>query len=328
MDVVSNVLASYGSGRAVLTTAALRRPWGIAVDPQRGSAIHVVLDGECWLGLAGHEEHVRLTQGDVVLVTSGIGHRLSDPPSAAVPPMRAALAARPDTPIASAPDATTLLCAKYQLDEAGPHPMAALMPPVIHLARQEVLANEPLRLVLELLRVEAQSGRAEAHLIASRLLDSALVLLLRAWIDNRPEGRTEWLGALKDPAIARALRLIHEQPAQAWTVARLANHAVLTRATFARRFVQLVGEPPLAYIARVRMGLAAKALRETRRSIAEIAHAIGYESGAAFSKAFHRAYGQSPGRYRDDAASSASTGFVPRRTDETFETTMRANKEA
>ena len=177
--------------------------------------------------------------------------------------------------------------------------MAALMPPVVHLTRQEVLVNEPLRLMLELLRVEAQDDRVKSGLVASRLLDSALVLLLRAWIDSRPEGEADWFRALKDSAVARALRLIHEQPAVSWSIAKLAEHALLSRATFARRFVQLVGEPPLAYIARLRMKMAAKAFRETDRSIAEIGLAVGYESGAAFSKAFSRAYGQSPGRYRD-----------------------------
>jgi hypothetical protein len=132
------------------------------------------------------------------------------------------------------------------------------MPPLIHLTRRQIGASEPLRLTLELLRVEAQNGRADADIIASRLMDSALVVMLRAWIDNQPEGTAGWFGALRDPAVARALRLIHEQPTRAWTVAVLANAASLSRATFARRFARLVGEPPLTYLMRWRMTLAAK----------------------------------------------------------------------
>jgi len=324
-DGLSNLLASYRSGSAFLGTAVLHRPWGIGVEPQRHSAIHLVLDGACWLGLSDHDEPIRLAQGDVALVTSGVGHKLSDPPSATVVPIGAAVGAGLREPSGSRPGSTTLLCAKYQVDEPGPHPMAALMPPVVHLTREEVMANEPLRLILELLRVEAQDDRAKSGLVASRLLDSTLVLLLRAWIDSRPEGDADWFGALKDSAIARALRLIHEQPAASWTIAKLAEHALLSRATFARRFVQLVGEPPLAYIAHLRMKMAAKAFRETDRSITEIGLAVGYESGAAFSKAFSRVYGQSPGRYRDGNSSTTSAGPPPRR--ENGRPAMRGDEE-
>jgi AraC-like DNA-binding protein len=301
MDAGSDVLTSYRTSSAFLGTAMLSRPWGIGVDPQRNSALHVILAGSCWLRLAGRDDPICLSSGDAVLVTSGIGHALSDPPDAAIVPIRNALAGAPSRE--PAPDATTLLCAKYQLDEAAPHRMMSAMPPLIHLTAQQVEGNEPLRLSLQLLRVEAQGRRDEADVIASRLLDSALVLLLRAWMDVQPAGSGNWFGALSDPAIARALRLIHEQPQDAWTVAALADRVLLSRATFARRFTRLVGEPPLAYVARWRMNLAAKALRETGRSIDEIARAVGYESGPAFSKAFSRVYGRSPGRYRSGSAS-------------------------
>jgi AraC-like DNA-binding protein len=299
MDAISDAFASYRAGRAFLGTAVLHRPWGIGVDPQRGSAIHVVLAGGCWLRLTGRDDALRLSRGDVVLVTSGVGHALSDPPDAGITPIRDALAAGTPQQSVSAPDTTTLLCAKYQTVEAAPHPMVSLMPPLIRLTAQQVEANEPIRLVLELLRVEAHTSRSAADIIASRLLDSALVLLLRAWADNQGEGSADWFGAMRDPAVARALRLIHEQPEENWTVAALADHARLSRATFARRFTDLIGEPPRAYLARWRMNLAAKALRETRSSIEEIAFAVGYESGPAFSKAFSRLHGQSPGQYRN-----------------------------
>lgn len=302
MDARSEVLAAYRAGSAFLGTALLRRPWGIGVEPQRNSSLHVVLAGSCWLKLTGRDEPIRLSPGDVVLVASGVGHALSDPPDAAIVPIRDALSAASAPEAASASDATRLLCAKYQLDEAGPHPMVSLMPPLVHLTAQQVEANEPLRLALQLLRVEAQGRRSEAEIVASRLLDSALVLLLRAWMDNQPAGSGNWFGALSDPAIVRALRLIHEQPQDDWTVAALADHALLSRATFARRFTQLVGEPPLAYVTRWRMSLAAKALRETGRSIDEIARAVGYESAPSFSKAFSRVFGRSPGRYRNGSS--------------------------
>ena len=302
MDAISNVLTPLRSGGATLARALLKRPWGISVDPMRSPAIHVVLGGECWLRLAGDEQPLRLLEGDALLVASGVGHTLSDAPDSNVISMREALSIQTDAQAAADIETTALLCAKYQLDDGGPHPLVSLMPPLIHLTRRQIGANEPLRLTLELLRVEAQSGRADADIIASRLMDSALVVMLRAWIDNQPEGTAGWFGALRDPAVARALRLIHEQPTRAWTVAALADAASLSRATFARRFARLVGEPPLTYLMRWRMTLAAKALRETRRSLDEIARAVGYKSGPAFSKAFRRLYGEAPGRYRSGRA--------------------------
>ena len=302
MDAISNVLTPLRSGSATLARARLKRPWGISVDPMRSPAIHVVLGGECWLRLAGDEQPLRLLQGDALLVASGVGHTLSDAPDSKVISMREALSIQAGAQEAADTETTALLCAKYQLDGGGPHPMVSLMPPLIHLTQRQIDSNEPLRLALDLLRVEAQNGRAGTEIIASRLMDSALVLMLRAWIDNQPEGTAGWFGALRDPAVARALRLIHEQPRRAWTVAILADAASLSRATFARRFTRLVGEPPLAYLMRWRMNLAAKALRETGRSLDEIARAVGYESGPAFSKAFRRLYGEAPGQYRSDRA--------------------------
>jgi AraC-like DNA-binding protein len=264
----------------------------------RNSAVHVVRDGACWLRLAGRDAPIPLSQGDVVLVASGIGHALSDPPDAPVSAIRDALAAGLGGTDPPAGDGvTTLLCAKYLLEGAGPHPMVALLPPLIHLTCGQVEANEPLRLTLELLRLEA-AGRSGSDMVVPRLLDSVLVFLLRAWIENQPPGTAGWSGALRDRKVALALRLIHERPADPWTVATLADRVSQSRATFARRFAGLVGEPPLSYLTRWRMNLAARALRDSDGGIDEVARAVGYESGPAFSKAFSRLTGQSPTLYR------------------------------
>ena len=301
MDVLSNVLASVRIGSAVIGRANLRAPWGISVDPMRNAAIHVVQQGECWLRLAGGTEPVRLSEGDVILVAAGVGHSLGDPSDAPVSPIGTVLSAKlseNDQPRGNS--VTTLLCAKYSLDGAGPHPMISLLPPLIHLTREQIDANESLRLAMELLRVEASDDLAGHDIVAPRLLDSVLVFLLRAWIENQAPGTAGWFGALRDKGIARVLRFIHERPADPWTVASLADGASQSRAAFARRFARLVGEPPLAYVTRWRMNLAARALRETSRTIDEIGRAVGYESAPSFSQAFSRLVGQAPGRYRSN----------------------------
>jgi AraC-like DNA-binding protein len=305
MDVLSDVLASVRIGSAVIGRANLRAPWGISVDPMRNAAVHVVQQGECWLRLAGGTEPIRLSEGDVILVAAGVGHSLGAPSDAPVSPIATVLSAKlseNDQPRGNG--VTTLLCAKYALDGAGPHPMISLLPPLIHLTREQIDANESLRLAMELLRVEASDDLTGHDIVAPRLLDSVLVFLLRAWIENQAPGTAGWFGALRDKGIARALRFIHERPADPWTVASLADGASQSRATFARRFARLVGEPPLAYVTRWRMNLAARALRETSRTIDEIGRAVGYESAPSFSQAFSRLVGQAPGRYRSSFRSS------------------------
>jgi AraC-like DNA-binding protein len=298
VDVLSEVLASVRLGSSLIGRASLRRPWGIAVNPMTNAAIHVVQAGGCWLRLA-EGTPIRVSAGDAILVASGVGHSLSDPADAPVAPMSTVLATRSsDDDPRQRSELTTLLCARYSLDGGGPHPMIPLLPPLIHLARAQIEANEPLRLAMELLQVEASGDRDGHDIVAPRLLDSVLVFLLRAWIQEQPLGTAGWFGALRDKGIARALRLIHERPADPWTVAALADGASQSRATFARRFARLVGEPPLAYVTRWRMNLAARALRETDQTVDEIGRAVGYESAPSFSQAFARLAGRPPGRYR------------------------------
>jgi transcriptional regulator GlxA family with amidase domain len=146
---------------------------------------------------------------------------------------------------------------------------------------------------------EANSGGTGTELVVPRLVDSLLVFVLRAWLEQHP-APGGWFGALRDPAIARALSLIHEQPQAPWSVQQLAQSVGQSRATFARRFAELVGETPAVYLARWRMCLATKLLSETDLSLDEIAGRVGYETAAAFSKAFRRTHPTAPGRFRSE----------------------------
>lgn len=295
MDVLSDVLAASGFSGAVIGSTILRRPWGVEVDPTRHAAVHFVQRGDCWLRLADGRDPVHLGEGDIILVGTGVGHVLCNPVDAPTMPLAGALTpARHDDG-----DGTMLLCAKYAFTGLGPHPMVSLFPPLIHLTGGQIAANETLRIAVALLLAEAQGDGVGHDIVAPRLLDGFLVLLLRAWMQSQPMGKGGWFGALRDKGVAQALRRIHEQPGTPWTIAALAEAAGQSRATFARRFTELIGEPPLSYVTRWRMNLAAKALRETSKTVGEIGYAIGYESAPSFSQAFKRLTGQSPGRYRD-----------------------------
>ncbi len=123
--------------------------------------------------------------------------------------------------------------------------------------------------------------------------------MVRGWLARQPEGRAGWLGAVRDPQVGRALALMHGEPQRAWAVESLAAEVACSRATFARRFRELVGEPPLVYLTRLRMDVAARLLRESEASLAEIAGRVGYASEFAFNRTFHRVRGVPPGRYRE-----------------------------
>jgi AraC-like DNA-binding protein len=305
MDVLSNVLQVTNLATHVLDARQFIAPWAIRVDAHEHSAVHIVRRGACWLRREGAEP-LRLGSGDVVLLANGDPHVLSSDrePRDIEPYQEAAARAQNDIvpPRRGQADAaiepTFLQCAGYQFLREGPHPLLALLPPVIHLRAAEAEADSELQLLLRLLTQEANTRAAGVELVLPRLIDTLLVYMLRAWLGQQPEGACGWLGALRDPQISKALALIHENPQGQWTVERLAHAVAMSRAAFAKRFTELVREPPLTYITRWRMDLAAKLLRESREPVARIAVKVGYLSETAFAKAFRRRRKLAPGAYR------------------------------
>ena len=302
MDVLAEVLSVTRVGATVIAQAELAPPWGLEVDPVAEAHVHVVQRGVCWLRTSLERRPVRLAAGDVVLIRGGIGHSICDDPKTRPAPYKKVLEAMPrrisSLPAARAHETTIVLCAKYLFQHVGPHPLTSLLPPLIHLPAHQAQRQVRLQLLLQLLHHEAIDAGSGSELVVPRLVDSLLVYVIRAWLDGQPVGAGGWFGALRDPAIAKALSLIHERPQAAWSVEGLARRVKQSRATFARRFAELVGESPVSYLTRWRMCLGAKLLTETEMSLDEIAGRIGYGTAAAFSKAFRRSHGSAPGRFR------------------------------
>jgi AraC-like DNA-binding protein len=305
MDVLADVLAVTRMGATVIAQAELVPPWGLEVDPIAEAHVHVVQRGACWLRTAADRQHLRLTAGDVVLIRGGVGHSICDDPKTRPQPYRKVLDAMPrrlaGLPPARAQETTVVLCAKYLFQHVGPHPLTVHLPPLIHLPAHHAERHVRLQLLLQLLRHEALDSGSGSELVVPRLVDSLLVYVVRAWLEGQPVGAAGWFGALREPAIAKALSLMHEQPQAPWSVEGLARQVSQSRATFARRFAELVGESPVAYLTRWRMCLATKLLSETELSLEEIAARVGYETAAAFSKAFRRSQRSAPGRFRTAA---------------------------
>jgi len=191
-----------------------------------------------------------------------------------------------------------MLCGAYLLDRSRAHPLLSDLPEVIHLPAR-VGHHSKLRAAVDLLGGELGQPRPGTDAMVPALLEVLLLHILRAWFDG--QSATGWAAALRDPAVAAALRAIHGDPGRRWTVETLGARAGLSRAAFARRFVTLVGQPPLTYLTWWRMTLAARLLRDGDAPLAAVSRKVGYTSEFAFAHAFKREYGSAPGEFRRSA---------------------------
>jgi AraC-like DNA-binding protein len=269
MDVVSDVITVLRTGRPSSNRTSIDIRWQVPFDAYEGAGFHVLLRGNCSL-LSDFGDPVRLGVGDVVLLPHGSAHQLAG-------------------------DGTELLCGKCRLDRSRSHPLLSELPEIIHLPAT-VGRHLELRAAIDLLGGEVEADRSGRDAVVSGLLDLLLVYMLRAWLEDNPD--TGWSLALTDPAVAGALHAIHDDPARPWTVPELAAAVGQSRATLARRFAALVGQPPMAYLTWWRMTRAAGLLRDSDAPLSAIARQVGYESQFAFSHAFKRLFGQSPNQYR------------------------------
>ncbi|MFF4572678.1 AraC family transcriptional regulator [Streptomyces sp. NPDC001410] len=306
MDVLSDVVAAMRIGRPHSARHYKYAPWGRHFGATDGAGFHVVLRGSAWLIPDGGEP-VALAPGDVVFLAHGQGHALAS--GLDVPLQEVRLLSDgtwsgppPGEPREGCADTVTL-CGTYRLDRDRAHRLLAELPQVVHLPAH-VGSHRSLRAAVDLLGMELEELRPGTDAIVTSLLDTLLLYILRAWWESeRAAGRARgWSAALADPAVAAALRALHGDPAQAWTVAQLAATGGLSRAAFARRFTALVGEPPLTYLTWWRMTVAGRLLRHDDLSLRQVAARTGYTSEFAFAKAFKREYGVAPGQYRRGVA--------------------------
>lgn len=310
VDVLADLLARAHARGALFAHATLAAPWGLAFTEEHPLAFHAVARGEAWLGGPGEEPPVRLLQGDVALVRAPGRYRLASAPEAPSPPLaeqleRWRVGAR--RYVAPGPGGQTeLLCGAYAFRGDLCDALLAALPPVVHLPAAPDAGGAPLRTALGLLADEVARAAPGQQTVLDRLLDLLLVFALRAHFRRPGSTPPRWYRALDDPEVGRALRLLHGEPARAWTVATLAAEVGLSRAALARRFAALVGQPPLAYLTAWRMRLAEERLRTSDLTLAAIAREVGYGSEFALSAAFKRERGSSPAQVRREARAAAA----------------------
>jgi AraC-like DNA-binding protein len=309
VDVLADVLASTRIGGTVFCRSELTGPWGMTFEPASRAGLHVVARGTCWLRLRGQGKPLRLSQGDVILLPHGAGHSLLSDPGVLPEPFtqvleRCRVSQGPhgmSMSLEGQGASTVLLCGAYSFEHEGVHPLLSLLPRLIHIPADAGHMAGPLKAVLSLLEAEYMQPEPGSVAATARLVDVLFIHVVRGWLAGQPEGRAGWLGAVRDAQVGRALALMHGEPQRAWAVDALAAEVACSRATFARRFRELVGEPPLVYLTRLRMDVAARLLRESEGSLSEIAGRVGYASEFAFNRTFHRVRGVPPGRYREQS---------------------------
>ena len=263
---------------------------------------HLIARGTCW-GHAIGQEPMHLREGDLIVFPQGDAHVLSSAPGMrAAPDMsRYALGSTP-LPIVyelgGGGDRTRVFCGFLGCDERPYNPLLTALPTLIHLP---TAGSGPtsgwLSTLLAITMKESGSARAGSDNVLARLSEVMFVEAIRRYLENLPAAQTGWLAGLRDPMVGQALSALHNGPSQAWTVARLAQLVGVSRSIFAERFTEMVGQPPMQYLALWRMQLASRLLSEGGQ-VSAVAGAVGYESEAAFSRAFKKLVGQAPGTWR------------------------------
>ncbi|RLK60254.1 AraC-like DNA-binding protein [Actinokineospora cianjurensis] len=289
-DVLAALLRRVRIGVARFGRVELGAPWGVRLAERDTVSLHLVLDGDLWV------DDVPIGVGDLVALHSG-GHTLRNDQGAV-------LVDEPEWPAGEGLSVfrrhggdgprTVLLCAELTVEGAARSLLLRALPPLVHLPT----GLPHLAALLDALRDEIRERRPATDVVAARLVELVLLQVIRAEL-ARPAESGSWRAALVDARIGRALAAVYGEPARQWTVAGLAKVAGMSRAAFAPRFRELVGEGPGAHLARWRMDLATALLVEQPDlSVAQVAAQVGYGSEFAFSTAFRRATGSPPGRYR------------------------------
>jgi AraC-like DNA-binding protein len=308
MDAMSHLLSGLGAQGAFVLRCSLEPPWAMRIEDEAPISVVALVRGHAHVCPDGAEP-VLLRAGDVAVIRGPRHYRVADETDSAaqvlIKPGQVCIPlAGADTPPMStvgvrtwgntANGSTLMLDGTYETQTTVGHRLLRNLPELIVAPREHV----PSALV-DYLGAQMSRDEPGQEVVLDRLLDLVLVAVLRWWFAEQQGEGANWYRAHADPVVGRALRLMQDGPAAAWTVASLAAETGLSRAAFARRFTDLVGEPPMTYLTTWRLTLAADLLREPGATLTAVARKVGYSTPFAFSAAFKRLHEVSPQHYRD-----------------------------
>jgi AraC-like DNA-binding protein len=315
MDAFSEILSGVKLSGALFFSAEFSAPWCFASPASNTLApllapgaphlviYHFVIDGAAFVTFADGKS-VELGPGDIVVLPHGDPHAMTSARGftgeALTSAILSKIKSRDLRPMQAGGggDSARYVCGYMACDPFLSRPILAGLPPVfkvnIRTDRSGLwLENSILHLV-----EEAASGRVGSDAMLAKLSEALFVDTLRRYVAGLPEQQTGWLAGARDPIVGKSLGLLHSRIAHPWTIADLADEVGISRTALVERFTRYLSEPPMTYLTRWRLQLAARSLENTPRGVSEIAGDVGYESEAAFNRAFKREFGEPPGRYR------------------------------
>jgi AraC-like DNA-binding protein len=316
MDALSAALSSVRMTGAVFFKITCTAPWGLKVPAldtvahtlapgtKRLVGFHLVTDGGGLVQFEG-QSAVPFTAGDMVIiphgdpytVTNGSPSRLIDCSDVFGKYLAGGLGAMR---LGGGGASSQFVCAYFGCDRHADRLFLAGLPTMIKMSLRNDAAAQWLENSIRHLVAEAESGRPGGVALLSKMAEALFIEALRRYMEQLPPEQTGWLAGARDPIVGAALAAFHNGPCRRWTVEELAAEIGASRSTLTERFTRYLGEPPLTYLARWRMQLAARLLQTTRKTIVQLALDVGYESEAAFNRAFKREFGLPPARYRKE----------------------------
>jgi AraC-like DNA-binding protein len=313
-DPLSEALRSVRLTGAIFLDAELGMPWGFASPPASATShllaptaahlvlFHLLLEGQATVRVPGSDS-VPLEAGDIVVLPRGDAHELWNGSVSQLTDGSSLLPKILGGKIASergggSGPLTKFICGYIGCERHAQRLFLAGLPSVFKINIRRESSGEWIESSIRYLASDRGSMRAGRSALLAKLAEALFIETLRQYMAELPAERTGWLAAARDPAVGRALAAIHREPAQPWTVAGLAKQAGVSRSVFAERFQRLLDEAPLAYAARWRIQLGARLLETTDDTVLQVAQTVGYESEAAFNRAFKREFALPPARYR------------------------------
>jgi AraC-like DNA-binding protein len=311
MDPLSDLLRVVRLDGAFFYAVEAAEPWSIETVAARELSprimpaaehlisYHILTEGRCYGGLVG-EEQVELVPGDAIVFPQGDAHVMSSGRGVRIgPDVNTSTPARyPHTVLLGdeGPRVTSFVCGFLGCDRRPFNPLLAALPRRMHMRG---MSNAWLGGFTRHLTEESRLGRPGADCVLTRLAEVMFIEMLRRYLDDLPPGQTGWLAGLRDEVVGRVLTLLHGRPGHPWTLAELAGEAASSRSSVAKRFALLVGQPPMQYLTQWRMQVAACLLTQSGAKVATVGAEVGYDSEAAFSRAFKKATGLAPGAWRE-----------------------------
>lgn len=304
MDVLADIFETIQLRGSFYFRTDFSPPWGTTV-PRLGRAarFHYVVQGRCWIRVADAQP-TELATGDFVLVPNGASHVLSHAADAQAPPLETVLESagyRGEALLAvgdgDAKAATQIVCGHLNFGVSADHAVLRALPEMVRIGNAERVRRRWFDQVLQLLVAEVFNDQPGSIAVVTRLSEIVFIEAIRFAGDEAPRLR-HLMEAFADARIGQAVALMHREPGRPWTVAALARAVGMSRTRFASRFQELIGMGPASYLTEWRLQRAVYALTTTRRTVSEIAHACGYASPAAFTRAFAERFGQTPKQLR------------------------------